>query len=116
MKRHAIGIAAALVLIGPSGIASAQTDTSSANYVMNGCRGFLSRDGRIDRLVQGLCLGRIQTIGEFGDFFQVCMPDEAILGQAIRVVVAYIEQRSARMHEKFGLLAVEALQKAWPCR
>jgi hypothetical protein len=82
MKRHAIGIAAALVLIGPSSIASAQTDTSTANYVTNGCRGFLSKDGRVDR----------------------------------RVVVAYIEQRPARMHEKFGLLAVEALQKAWPCR
>src|SRR5262249_19257652 len=112
MRIHAIGIAAAMALLGQQGIASAQKDTSTANYVMNGCRGFLNKDGS-DRLVQGACLGRVQTILECGDH---CVPDGVILGQAIRVVVAYIDQRPARLHEKFGLLALEALKQAWPCR
>jgi hypothetical protein len=32
------------------------------------------------------------------------------------VVVAYIERRPQRMHEDFGVLAVEALHEAWPCK
>jgi hypothetical protein len=37
-------------------------------------------------------------------------------GQAVGVVVRYIDQRPERMHEKFMTLALEALQQAWPCR
>ena len=35
--------------------------------------------------------------------------------QAVRVVVAYIDQRPARAHETFEFLAFEALERAWPC-
>ncbi len=38
------------------------------------------------------------------------------VGQEVRVVVAYIDARPARMHEPFIALALEALQKAWPCK
>jgi hypothetical protein len=33
----------------------------------------------------------------------------------VRVVVAYIEARPARVHEDFRNLALEALREAWPC-
>jgi hypothetical protein len=35
-------------------------------------------------------------------------------GQPVRTV--YIDARSARMHENFGVLALEALRAAWLCR
>jgi len=38
------------------------------------------------------------------------------VGQEVRVVVAYIDARPARMHEPFIALALESLQKAWPCK
>jgi hypothetical protein len=49
--------------------------------------------------------------------FGVCIPDDdAYSMQIIRVIVRYINERPERMHEHFELLALEALQQAWPCR
>jgi len=36
-------------------------------------------------------------------------PDGATLSQAVKVVVAYIDARPERMHERFDNLALEAL-------
>jgi len=36
--------------------------------------------------------------------------------QSVAVVVKYIEARPERMHELFGVLALEALTAAWPCK
>lgn len=47
---------------------------------------------------------------------KVCAPGAVTKGQALKVVVQYIDQRPARMHEDFMKLAVEALQAAWPCK
>src|SRR5262245_43854225 len=49
---------------------------------------------------------------------QLCVdpPDGVTRGQLVRVVVADIEARHARMHESFRKLALEALRTAWPCR
>src|SRR5258708_1979768 len=38
------------------------------------------------------------------------------IDQFVKVVVAYIEARPARMHEQFEGLTLEALRAAWPCR
>jgi len=45
-----------------------------------------------------------------------CPPDEVTVAQRARVAVTYIEARPERMHEDFRVLAVEAMQKAWPCK
>jgi hypothetical protein len=41
---------------------------------------------------------------------------EAINSQAVRIVVQFIDARPARLHERFTLLALEALTAAWPCK
>jgi Rap1a immunity proteins len=38
------------------------------------------------------------------------------MGQAVKAVVAYIDQHPERLHERFEVLALEAMQQAWPCR
>jgi hypothetical protein len=43
-------------------------------------------------------------------------PIGANVGQALRLVVAYVDERPERMQEDFEKLALEALQQAWPCR
>jgi Rap1a immunity proteins len=115
MKRHAIGIAVVLGLIAQQS-AAAQQDTGSADYVIVGCRDGMSGENR-QPFRQGLCAGIVQTILYFGrTSFNVCTPEAVTMGQAIRVVVAYIDQRPERMHERFETLALEVLQQSWPCQ
>jgi hypothetical protein len=38
------------------------------------------------------------------------------LAEKARVAVTYVEARPERMSEDFRVLAVEAMQKAWPCK
>jgi hypothetical protein len=114
-KRHAIAIAAALAVLGQQGSALPQSDNYSANSIMPHCRG--ASDTRDPTPMQGFCTGVISTIYFFGDtHLGACPPKGTNIGQAIRVVVRYIDQRPERMHEKFMTLALEALQQAWPCR
>jgi hypothetical protein len=47
---------------------------------------------------------------------EICVPSEVTMGQVVRVVVQYTDNQPARHHELFGVLAVEALRKAWPCQ
>jgi hypothetical protein len=46
----------------------------------------------------------------------ICSPQNVWREQRIRVVVAFIDARPARMHEDFRQLALEALMGAWPCK
>ena len=116
-KRRATEIAAALALLTQQGPASAQLqDTGSADYVIVGCRDGMSGENR-QPFRQGLCGGIVQTILYFGrTSFNVCIPEGVTMGQAIRVVVAYIDQRPERLHDRFETLALEVLQQSWPCQ
>ena len=118
MRIHAIGIAATMALLGQQGAALAQSqpDASSANVMMPGCRNFLLDDPPATYMT-GVCTGIVQTLFFFSrSRFGICIPDGADVGEAVRVIILYIEQRPARMHERFDVLALEALQHVWPCR
>jgi hypothetical protein len=103
---------AAIVL--PGGAAFAE-DRQSANYMMAGCRGIL-----LDHVPPKLyfdtpyCAGVIDGLG-WADS-GICPPAGATSGQAVRVVVKYIDDRPERLHEKFYTLALEALRAAFPCK
>src|SRR5262245_52428106 len=121
MKRCAIGIAVAVALLSQQGSAMAQSpDIGSANSVMPGCRDAMSPEAAPNTYrayVKAECTAVIRTMFFFGrSHFGICAPDQATVGQAIRVVVLHIDQRPARMHEPFELLALEAMRRAWPCR
>jgi len=92
-------------------IASAQ-ETYSANWVLPGCRAFLSSaDQHVLR--QGICAGVVRGIADTHS--EVCMPLIATYGQAISVVAHYIDAHPARQHQSFTVLALEALRAVWPC-
>ena len=92
-----------------------QSDTSSANYVMLGCRQVgADRLGQPEYLRRGLCIGIIKGI-EYADP-TICRPRGVTTGQLVRVVVQYIDQQPARHHEDFMALATEALRSTWPCK
>jgi hypothetical protein len=115
MKRREIvrtttAITAALMLTP----AVAQPDINSANYRMQGCRDFVNQSsGDFDA---GICVGIMNALIFVGIPLGICKPTQATIGEAIRVVVQYIDARPARLHEDFDMLAIEALRKAWPCQ
>ncbi len=86
-----------------------QNDDTSANFIIPGCRAFIGpalRHGRCSGIVEGLVFA-----GK-----GVCAPRGSTIGQAVSIVVQYIDNRPGRQHEKFIALALEALKSAWPCK
>ena len=90
---------------------------NSANNRMPGCRAAVQEDNSSIMYSQGFCMGTITTLFFFADQLPLpsCTPTGSNVGQALRIVVQYIDQRPARMHEDFMRLAMEALAAAWPC-
>ena len=106
MKLSSLALAAACIamLSGPHD-AIAQDQSHTANYVMDGCRSFIARDGS-ENFKQGLCGGSVFAVVSVGP--GVCLPQGVKdIRQVIRVVMAYIDARPARMHENFNTLALE---------
>jgi hypothetical protein len=90
-------------------------DVGSTNYVAAGCRDFIARRAHATNpYAQGLCAGKVEAVAVFAT--GICYPSDATVGQMIRVVVRYIDERPARLHENFLILAREAMQATWPCR
>jgi hypothetical protein len=109
-----------------SGAAAAQQDFSSGKYYLAACKGFMtstSVDSAREARDEGACFGAVQTLtilrGFLREFlparYRFCMPEGATTGEAIRLIVSYMESRPERLHEQFVLLAIEALAEAWPC-
>ncbi len=103
----------------------------SANHIMQGCRGFVDPNSVRSpiEIEVGLCLGIIRGVASMGVSLSaspatrasapaLCLdiPYGPTIDQFVKVVVAYIEARPARMHEQFEGLTLEALRAAWPCR
>jgi hypothetical protein len=106
-------------------------EIDSANFMLPHCQNYLDSKSNDDLYQQGVCSGIVRTIslvgtlikldksefpsvsnGRFQQFACLDIPDKVSIRQTIRVVVAYIEARPARMHEDFTGLTIEALHAA----
>jgi hypothetical protein len=67
-----------------------------------------------DILVQGYCAGAVTAVVATNP--SVCPPGGWITGQAVAVVLRFLDMHSDRLHESFFALALEALVRAWPCK
>jgi Rap1a immunity proteins len=57
------------------------------------------------------------SVDELGSATKLlCPPENTNNLKRVRLIVAYIEARPERMKDGFGLLANEAMAKAWPCQ
>ena len=112
------GFVLIMAMIFKSEITLADIDRSSADYLMSGCRAFLQPSSPSPvftvMLLTAECNGVIE--GLIYARTTVCLPEGATSAQAIRVVVEYIDDRPARLHENFKALALEALQAVFPCK
>jgi hypothetical protein len=67
-----------------------------------------------DILVQGYCAGAVSAVALTSP--NVCPPSGWITGQAVAVVLRFLNMHPERRHESFFALALEALVREWPCK
>ena len=67
-----------------------------------------------DILVQGYCAGAVSAVALTSPY--VCPPSGWITGQAVAVVLRFLDMHPERRNESFFALALEALGRAWPCK
>ena len=85
-----------------------------AGFYLEGCKDFLA--GR-SNFLSGRCVGAIEVLDELGSDSKLFCPPQTISNlEQVRVIVTYIEALPKRMTDGFGLLANEAMAKAWPCK
>jgi hypothetical protein len=86
--------------------------------MIEGCRLCLQPDSGHDTMAQafdqGQCIGAVRAVAEVDRL--VCPPKDAPISQGARIVLQYLDNHPARLHETFSLLASEALRAGWPCR
>jgi hypothetical protein len=72
-------------------------------------------DERLALLV-ALWVGVTGSYFEHGEHVELLSTSQCDPAQAVRVVVAYVNQNANRMHKSFEVLAVESIRDAWPCK
>ena len=116
----AIALIVAMIL--DCGIAVAEPNQTSAEYVMPGCRDAASlitfssvgeSQEEVSRM--GFCAGIVVGLSFMGQSYGICVPAGTTAQQVTSIVVQYIDGQPARIHEDFNRFAVEALRSYWPC-
>jgi hypothetical protein len=103
---------------------SAPAEAQTAQSLLEGCRHFLDKApvGKDLAVVYngGVCSGIVTAIFHLGPQLQpavrFCAPPKATMGDALRIVVTYIDAHTAQQDTPFNILALEALRHGWPCR
>ena len=75
-----------------------------------------SEEANQDYFFQGACAGTVKTIMYYSGRFGICQPENVFVGQSVRVIIKYLSNNPEILHQPFAKLAVEALQKSWPCQ
>ena len=130
VKRHTATVALLVVvavLSLPSRCFAATKD--DGNQLLKSCEAALTvADGVVQTLegslMAGFCLGFVQGMSQMNDFYVsntqkgrilFCTPDGVTSGQAARLVVKYLRDHPELLHEDEFVLAVWALNVAFPC-
>ena len=97
--------------------AVAQIDFGSGNFMLPHCKAAIASTGL--SVFTGQCGGVIDALIFMGSSIEgsgrFCPPPIPPV-QGVRVVVFYMERHPELLHLDFKVLALRALQEAWPCR
>jgi hypothetical protein len=117
-----LGVALSLLVT----VGEARGQARTGNDMLPHCKGFLaavdgsSRGNAASSYSEGVCVGVIRALNFLSPSLppenRFCPPAGAQQGQAVRVIVAYMEHNPALLHHLFEYLALVALRDAWPCR
>ncbi|MGB7655220.1 MAG: Rap1a/Tai family immunity protein [Novosphingobium sp.] len=112
----------AVALTFESGSVSAQERPAmpmdSGNTFLQHCRDANSGKPGVSSLDFGLCYGYLAGIVDgdsLGEHPHVCRPNGVTNGQAMDVVLKFLEDNPADRHYSAGPLVLLALMKAFPC-
>jgi hypothetical protein len=100
--------------------ALAQSDPS-ANYMLPHCRNWIDRipTKPADTALAGMCAGTVAAALHYSTFLEApyksCPPKGVTNGQAIEVVVRYLEAHPEVRDQDFRMLILSALRTTWPC-
>ena len=91
------------------------TDCNIALRLLNNIKLSWSLDSK-DWFSVGFCMGAIHGVQDtLRSTEGMCLPDEIVVGQAIRIVVKYLEDHPQELQEQDTLLIKKALLDAYPC-
>lgn len=114
--------ATVLALLLGSSVLHAENSSNVRNGLYTGCTALREDTPRLGSeivLAQGLCLGIIEALmvsgKEFAPPLKFCPSENVTLGQAIDVVVNFIERNPSELHRKFATLAHMSFLEAFPC-
>lgn len=110
-----------------AGVAAEEGRVTNGNDLLIACKDFINAevDSSAERFNMGYCAGMVPAVGNTFAIFQVVKPEAAIVclpkqqftqGQAIRVVIKYLENHPERLHEDPMKLTVLAYMNAYPCK
>ena len=110
------------VMIFNCGVAVAEPNQTSADYIMPGCRDAASLitfsnagESEEQASLMGFCAEIVVGLSVMGQPYGICVPTGTTSQQVTGIVVQYIDGQPARIHEDFNSFAVEALRANWPC-
>jgi len=82
----------------------------SGNELKENCNKPSSSFGR------GLCHGYVAGIIDAGSGILFCVPSNATLGQTTDMVIKYINENPAQLHNSADRIVVSAIAKDFPCK
>jgi hypothetical protein len=95
---------------------------NSGNAYLPACRvAARSEDPKAAEIAKAsYCLGMVSALVGVVPLleprYRFCFPKDGDTGQAVRVVVAFLEKNPSMLHEDFRMLALIAMREAWPCK
>ena len=102
--------------------ALAQNDPSAnTDYMLPHCRNWIDRvpTKPADTALAGICAGTVAAALHYSTLLEEphksCPPKGVTNGQAIEVVVRYLEARLEVWDQDFRMLTLSALRTTWPC-
>jgi hypothetical protein len=97
--------------------AAAQDDILATPAMIQGCEGLVENAPTASDMQMGACAGGVASALAIGQSQRrVCAPDGTGVVVAARAVLHYIYERTDRRSQRFGVVALRALQENWPCR
>lgn len=133
-KLCTLATALTFVFLMPQRTSAIGTAAIDGNEVLNRCKAYLrtidsaQAASQTDFVDGGFCVGYVTGVIDDHFTWQIseasptdptkhfCMPDGATTGQAVRVVVKWLEDHPARLHERAIDLVLSALRDNFPCR
>ena len=126
----------ALILISYPSFANGEAKKSDGNELLKFCNMAIAIiENNVDkinslRLLEasggaGYCVGVIKGIGDMHNIYTVwfkiqnrifCVPEEVNIEQQARVVIKFLKDNPAILHEHNTILIVKALKNAYPCK